>query len=211
MARITLLEKWNALEGQLKLIKSNILDNYLKSNNIPKYEQIYEVDRLGNITSKNVIKYSVLFELDGRFKYTPSYEKRPTKKDLESLQNYIDNIYNYDIVLYIDYRYDNCSGSYKYNDIINSEHMSFCESDLFEKAEKNKELYAPKEGYSPCAYCGKQVKTESMISAKIFGRDRKQVWDSWKKRYVSKAYVTEHYLKFCSGKCAGNEQMSREG
>jgi len=29
--------------------------------------------------------------------------------------------------------------------------------------------------------------------------------------YIDKAYVTETKMIFCSGQCAGNEQMSMEG
>lgn len=63
----------------------------------------------------------------------------------------------------------------------------------------------------PCRYCRKQVPTDSLIEETIIGRGRKTVWNSWKGIYENKACVTKERLKFCSGQCAANEQMSREG
>lgn len=212
MARITLQQKWDALMNQVNILKQK----HIYEIPIPKYDKIYSVNRFGEIEEK-IIKYYGIWYKDetGRKLWAPSYDKKPTGKDLEYLNIYFEKIHNCNKVISVHYKYmigaSYVHGAYKYSEIIESEIMSFDKNDLIEIANKNKEIYGAKEGYSPCAYCGKQVKNELLISSKIIGRGRKDVWNSWKKRYESKACVTENYLKFCSGECAGNRQMSREG
>jgi hypothetical protein len=63
-----------------------------------------------------------------------------------------------------------------------------------------------------CAHCREIIDDRSKaVTLEIFGRDRKTFWDNRKKRYVSKAFVTSSFLKFCSKECADHEQMAREG
>ncbi len=68
-----------------------------------------------------------------------------------------------------------------------------------------------REGNFWCGYCRKQFPLAQKVTSNIIGRGRKQVWNSWKGRMEDKACVTTTMMEFCSGTCAGNEQMSREG
>ena len=56
------------------------------------------------------------------------------------------------------------------------------------------EKYAPREGYTPCAYCGKQTPNNKLIRRDIY------------------THGGIHKTKcFCSNQCADNEQMAHEG
>jgi len=59
-----------------------------------------------------------------------------------------------------------------------------------------------------CSRCGKE--TDAPIYRKVFYRDRE-----WRRgrfgRREYKAVVKERKMAFCSRKCSGEEQMSREG
>jgi len=62
-----------------------------------------------------------------------------------------------------------------------------------------------------CSRCRKEILVSQSITKTIIGRGRKQVYDSWKKKYVNKACVTKESMIFCSDSCYSCEQMSREG
>lgn len=62
-----------------------------------------------------------------------------------------------------------------------------------------------------CDRCRKEVTKSSAVMSEITYRDREMKWDSWKKRYVSKAVVKSRIMTFCSGECAAHEQMAMEG
>jgi len=62
-----------------------------------------------------------------------------------------------------------------------------------------------------CSHCQKEVEKSKAITNKIFYRDREMKWDSWKKRYISKAVVKSRIMFFCSNKCGSHEQMAMEG
>jgi len=62
-----------------------------------------------------------------------------------------------------------------------------------------------------CSHCQKEVEKSKVIYSKIIYRDREMKWDSWKKRYISKAVVKSKIMPFCSGNCASHHQMGMEG
>ena len=132
------------------------------------------------------------------------------KRRISSFFQFFERIENSEKILFVEYK-DFGSGAYRYNEIIPEKGIAFNEIDLKEISERRNNLYAPKEGHTACAYCNKQTPNDQLIESRIIGLGRKQVWNSWKSRYENKACVTEEKLKFCSGTCAGNEQMSREG
>lgn len=150
--------------------------------------------------------------VEGRNIYPPYYDKakRPSKNVIISYLEYIESIKTAQQIAYINYR-DMGSGAFKYIDLINEPHFAFNESDLKEESERLKSIYGPKENHIACGYCGKQTPDEKLVHSTIIGRGRKEVWNSWKSRYENKACVTHEPMKFCSGTCASNEQMSREG
>ncbi len=62
-----------------------------------------------------------------------------------------------------------------------------------------KEIYEPREGYTACAYCGKQSRTEDMHIAQIWSPNWKATGGLSPKRY------------YCNAGCAGYDQMAHEG
>ncbi len=176
-------------------------------NGKDKHNVVYEADAKGI----NAIEIS---SIKVHAKVEPSYYKKPTAKDIAALWDYIEAFENTEKEIFIHYtrKYEaySSSGAFKLSQI-GEGRLSFYHDDLIPIHKELNEKYAPRDGYSPCAYCRKQVPNETLIKKKIIGRGRKQVWNSWKSRYESKACITEEYLEFCSATCAGHEQMSREG
>lgn len=103
-----------------------------------------------------------------------------------------------------------CSGALRYSDLLAGKYSTDLASMIPALQERQYESIL-REGNFWCSYCRKQYPITQKVSRTIIGRDRKQVWNSWKGRYEDKACVTQTSMDFCSGQCAGYEQMSREG
>lgn len=56
-------------------------------------------------------------------------------------------------------------------------------------------------GFTPCAYCGKQVPNDKLVKHRIIFQGLEN----------GKRKIKEQVMNFCSGECAMNEQCSREG
>lgn len=211
MKKETLQAQWNRLCAEAIQIEESHLNEFFEKH--PKAETLFRVDPIGNIKQIEIVGFGICYSIDGRSinkPYLIDDSKRPTNKHITQYAEYIDLINKAERRVIVKYK-DTGSGAYRYNEIKPEQGLAFLQKDLEEESTRRRELYAPREGYEPCAYCRKQAPIENLIQHKIYGRDRKQVWNGWKGRYESKAYVTERYMKFCSAKCAGNEQMSREG
>jgi hypothetical protein len=203
MERKTLLQSWNDLEHRIKEIEREKIKSFFSQNYQPS--KVYYCSRLGDINECEVMGFFTRFTNVSR----PYSNRKPTRLQVEEFEKYVKSLETADYKILVLYRTDSGTGNLEYDKFTGN--WAFQPSELEEKAKENKEKYAPREGYSPCQYCGKQVPTESLIKAKIIGRGRRQVWNSWKGRYEDKACITEAYLSFCSDQCATNEQMSREG
>ena len=174
---------------------------------------IYKCNQVGDIQIFKVESFSISYKNGFRFK--PYYAKSPTRKDLEDLMQYFESAKTSDFVVRINildqHEKYNSHWSTLYHEVNEVKYLAFNEADLINLSVLNKEKYAPREGYAPCCYCGKQILSEKLITKTIIGRGTKKVWNSWKGQYENKASVTQESLKFCSGQCAAHEQMSREG
>lgn len=89
------------------------------------------------------------------------------------------------------------SRSYSLVEVITNPNYSFNKEDLAPIMARNREMYEPRDGCEPCAYCGKQTKIEDMyhrtvISYKTYGPGGK-----------SSAY--------CSSDCAMYDQYAHDG
>lgn len=210
MKKTILIEQLQNLISEESRIKDLHLEEFWKENKEP--EKLFQVNRLGVIKEIQITGNHLGYLVDGRNIYPPYYDKkkRPSKSLIIAYFEYVENIKTAKKVAYINYR-DNGSGAFKYNDLITEPHFTFNESDLKEESERLKSIYGPKDNHTPCGYCGKQTPNDKIINSTIIGRGRKEIWNSWKRRYENKAVVTHEPMKFCSGTCAGNEQMSREG
>jgi radical SAM protein with 4Fe4S-binding SPASM domain len=182
-------------------------------NGLPK--EFYQVVPAGSV---------VTYEITGAIIYTGFYEnEKPTKKDIEAINNLRLCFPSYskaDIYLHYKYTYgDNnayASGSQKETDFLKYGFILDHEQALA-KAKEITDLRTHEDqllsngDYVRCEKCRKVVLKTQSIKHNIIGRGRKQTWNSWKNRYEDKACVTTTLMTFCSGQCAGNEQMSREG
>lgn len=210
MAKITLQQKWDDLIAQSKIIKTCDINQFFESH--PKPEALFKVDNVGNIKQIEITDFSVFYRNGKQNIYPPYLDKgkRPTNLLVIQLAEYLEIIQKCEKSIYVGYK-EFGSGAYNYFDILVEKGIAFQASELEQESKRRNELYAPREGFTACQYCRKQVPTESMVEHSIIGRGRKQVWNSWRNQYESKSCVTTERMKFCSGKCAGNEQMSREG
>lgn len=211
MPRITLQQQWDSLYNErLESVKKECLDRFFKEN--PKPEAVYECNNIGDILKREIVSFDVRPLVDGFKVHSPFVPtgKSPTTLNVEDLKNYID-CFSIGFTVSILYKTTFGTTGMPYSRSDSDKNLAFNEADLKTLADERRELYAPREGFSPCTYCRKQVPTESMVEHTIIGRDRKQVWNSWKGKYESKACLVTLRMKFCSGVCAGNEQMSREG
>lgn len=208
--RITLTEQLQQIIAEENRIKEEHLIEFWKSNEMPK--KLFATNRIGTIREIEVLGSDIDYQKDCIRLFSPYYDesKRPTKILVSEYLEYVEKIKTAEQIIYVRYK-DSGTGCYKYSDLLKEPRLAFNESDLKEESERLKELFAPKENHTACGYCGKQTPNDKLISSTIIGRGRKEVYNSWKGRWESKACVTHEPMKFCSGDCAGSEQMSREG
>lgn len=206
----TLQQQLDRLKAEEEKIKISHLNELFERHQKP--ESLFEIDFYGNVKPIEIIGFAVGYSVNGRSLYCPYIDpkKKLTGGHVKLYAEYIDSLSLAEKQLFINYKNFGI-GSYKLSDITPAKGLAFNESELQEESKRRQELYTPREGYEPCAYCKKQTPINQLIQHRIIGRGRKQVWNNWKKRYENKACVTEANLKFCSSQCAGNEQMSREG
>jgi hypothetical protein len=207
-----LIDQYNHIKDLINIKEQEFVDEFFKNENKP--EVIFSISGWkGGIIEKKVTGFRALDIVNG---YQPSINGlKPTKKFIAELLEYQSKYTP--SVLMLDYEETSngykSSGAIRYHEIgtVKQKNTSFNREKLEPILQEMIQKYAPKEGHFACSYCQKQTPNEQKVTHKIFGRDIKQVWNSWKNRHESKAYVTEKYMDFCSGTCAGNEQMAREG
>lgn len=189
----TNLEKWNYYKGQLDDINKRFLDEYFKDR--PRPTVYYKVRSWKEIEETTISEIRISVRV-------PSFDKRPTKKNISALIDILNNYTPDENNIYLDYTHSHdgwkSSGSEKLSKVLSSDRMSFNREELIPKWEEMKELYTPREGYEPCSYCGKQVKKEDLVSRDIISYHN---WPDTGRRT----------FKYCSGKCGGYDQMAHEG
>lgn len=199
----TLLEKHNHYE-QLIAEREN---EYVKNTFTNPPIELYSVSPRGQIR-----KLSFTYLSYYRGKYF-GFNKRPTKVDVELIKEYHES--SPELLpekIFWHWKEGNSSSAIKMTEIKNYFSKEQAEIKSLEIIEKhNEELVLLENDHSRCGYCHKVFPNSTMIKSNIIGRGRKQTWNSWKGIYEDKACVTQTVMSFCSRKCAGNEQMSREG
>lgn len=212
MAKVTLQQQWDGLIAQMELIETQHINQFFET--FEKPEALFQVGHKGDIEQIKVEGFTVRYLNGERTMYRPYLDngKRPKKVQIDDLYRYVELMANSDRYILVDYQRSNgLKVAYKWLEILPEKGLAFHVSDLEAESNRRRELFAPREGYSPCAYCRRQVPNESLVKHRIIGRGRKPVWNSWKNKWEDKACITEQDLMFCSGTCAAHEQMSREG
>jgi predicted DNA-binding WGR domain protein len=190
-----LIDQWNELQT---LIEKKEQEFIAEQRGLPT--EFYEVYPNGQLNVKPVIKV-----VHSNFsQYVNFVGKRPSREDLQKLQNKY-----YTLVLdekYLRFRYDQYN-SYGMDQVDNK--RLFIDRSLAEaKAKELTDRIAEEErllsggDHDRCQRCRKVVPKAQILNSTIIGRSRNA---------FGKAIVTQTPMKFCSGECAGCEQMSREG
>lgn len=199
-----LIDQWSELRTLIEKKEQEFID---QQEGAPT--DFYEVTPNGQLNTKPVIKV-IHVNPD---QYVNFSGKRPNRDDLRNLQSKY-----YNLVLdakYLRFRYD-AYNSYCLDQVDNI--RLFTDKSLAEaKTKEITDRIAEEErllaggDHDRCQRCRKVVPKAQIVNHTIIGRGRKAVFNSWKGRYEDKAVVTQEPMKFCSGDCAGCEQMSREG
>lgn len=94
--------------------------------------------------------------------------------------------------------YGRVSGAEKLSKIIAADGVAWTVEELAEEIQRRKELYEPREGHSPCAYCQKQNPPENLVDGTVI--------------YRTGGGIARKTQKYCKDKpCAGYDQMAHEG
>lgn len=201
--RKTNLDKWNDLLEVLNSKKEKVLSQNLPERERPsilyraKWQEIGEIP----IESFGVRVY-------GEF----GFYGKPTREDLKRMEGLIENFETLEKTLYVYYKEDHgtykVSGGYKMEDIKRDPKLSFAKEDLEEIHKELHEKYAPRPGYKACSYCSKQVPEAEMVMGTIIFQNTRPDPGS---RSGWKRFVDKKTNPYCSGTCAGNDQMAHEG
>lgn len=199
-----LIDQWNELQTLIEKKEQEFID---EQKGLPT--EFYEVTPNGQLNARPVVKVIHV----NSSQYVNFIGKRPSQEDLRKLQNKY-----YTLVLdekYLRFRYDQYN-SFGIDQVDNK--RLFIDRSLAEaKAKEITDRIVEEErllaggDHDRCQRCRKVVPKTQIVNHTIIGRGRKAVYNSWKNRYEDKAVVTHEPMKFCSGECAGYEQMSREG
>lgn len=207
MPRITLQQQWDSLHERMLAVKKEHLDEFFKANHKP--EAVYECNHIGEVSKKEIVSFDIQPIVAGRRVFYPYLTSgtKPKTVDVEQLERFID-CFSIGFSVLIVYS-TNCGTTGMYYDRAGREekHLAFNESDLKTLADERRELYATREGYSPCTYCRKQVPTGSMVPHKIIFQNSR--WDIGKGKYVK--FVDQKTNMYCSGQCGVSDQMGHEG
>ncbi len=132
----------------------------------------------------------------------PSYNKRPSKIDVESIRLISESLSIHDLNesgLYFLVKTNTCGFAVyfkEFNDKKASIHKSEMEVIVQEKIEHYKANYLVREKQFACSYCRKATDNDKKIKSEIFARQYRNGRQSF---------------DYCSGKCASHDQMAHEG
>lgn len=149
-------------------------------------EHIYKIGRDYEIEE-------VDFELVCNWWYNDRETTRKiTTKDIERIKNkYETGVSESDITLKLDHSYSSYKG------YIEDDRVSFNREDLLELSEELKDKYIAKEGQIKCAYCSIAIDEDKSVKHKVIS-------------YANYGSAGR-YFRYCSGECAGYDQMAHEG
>jgi len=192
----TLLEKWNFYNDIIKSREDLYIKNTVKD--IPEF--VYEVWGInGNIRELKItgVSYS-------NRQYF-GFNKRPTKKDVEKIRLFADAPYTFNsdnIIFHYQEKYKTgggCTGGFSLKDIskyLTKEEAEIKAAPIYEKFNSD-ELLISNGTHIRCERCRKVVDNKDVVHYKIIS--------------IATYGHAGRNGKFCSGTCAGHEQMAHEG
>lgn len=192
----TLLEKWNYYDAIIKGRENIYIENTIKD--VPEYVyQIWGIN--GNIRELKIT--GVTYSNRQYF----SFNKRPTKKDVEKIRLFAETPYLFSSENVI-YNYTenykiggSCRGGFSLKDIDKYMTKEQAEETVKPIAEQFKadELLISNGTHTRCERCRKVVENSAVVHYKIIS--------------IATYGNAGRNGKFCSGTCAGHEQMAHEG
>ena len=192
---MTLQKKWDEIKG---LIEERTEAFISSRKGLPTI--IYEVTPNGQMIEKPVVKI-IHYNNDQRLYFTG---KKPNREDVKRIESIFCNLVFDE--KFLRFRYDEYN-SYSmeqintYNLFLDKAHAEAKAKEITDRIAEEERLLAGGD-HDRCQRCRKVVPKTKIVNHTIIGRSRNT---------SGKAIVTQTSMKFCSGECAGNEQMSREG
>lgn len=191
----TLLEKWNYFASIIREREEKYVQSVVKE--IPEY--VYIIWGHGNVRELKVtgVRYSN--------KKCFGFNKRPTRVGVEEIKSFALTFYEFNPEnIYYDYteKYKTgggCRGSFPIKDIKNymtKEQAEQKAKQMMEEFEAD-ELLIKNGTHTRCERCRKTVENSSVVHYKIIS--------------IATYGNAGRNGKFCSGTCAGHEQMAHEG
>lgn len=198
------LDKFKLLDFKVDCYISSILEKLRASN--PELDQFlssstqalysyYFRDGEYRVSKLEVVSYRVKFD---NWMIRPIVKSRATPADVSRISEYYQSIKQSNATVAFTVKCDFSLREITLDSMGTS--YFFSEAKASEIVKELNESYqhenAPKEGYTPCAYCGKQVPTESLY------------WRTILKRNLSG--LSKDKLGFCSSVCADRMQMAND-
>ena len=198
--RITLKQRWDVAKAKIEKAEKDFIDSYQGD----KYTEFFEVRQNGDVVVSKVI--NILYS-ENRLTFWLGLKERPSTQQVEQIELVADNPINFkeeNIRFQYKTQYPDhyVSGSYSLIQI-DTYPMLFTDKKLAEELSieiKNKLAQEQEKidagTHERCQRCGRLTETNQIVQHLIFGGDQRGM---------------KTMMRFCSGTCAGHEQMSREG
>lgn len=201
--RMTNQQKWDKAQLVLDAQKSAYIDLYFEGEEKPTAVFRAETNKIVKI---DIGKITVWCSKE------PRCFKKPSNNDLLLLYEFIADFSKADKEIMLHYieicpTYT-CRGAFRMSEIKNNERLSFVREALIPVQKELFEKYAPREGYKPCAYCGKQVPENTLVPYKIIFQDSRPSLtekSGWHK------FVNEKTNMYCSKARGAYDQMAHGG
>jgi hypothetical protein len=201
--RKTNKQKWDNLQSTLSILKSSYLNTVYPNESYPT---CFYKATINSVEEIPVVGVTV--ECKNEYKCFGKI----TNKDLEKLEWFISNFDNIEKIIYFHYKHKlptySITGAETLNSIEKDKRLSFNKEELIDIQSELNEKFAPREGYTPCSYCRKQVPTSELVSYTIIFQNSKPDMFS---RSGYRKFVDKKTNKYCSRQCGLHDQMAHEG
>lgn len=221
---LTITEQFRQEDAHVDNLLSEIKENLLAKvpQNVDVIYRIVGMPPQIEVWKVDKIELTLPQEYRSRFWERPQIGKRAQRKDVEKITAYFSFIQKirdkFELSYFISCKHERgvTLSSVRYSDLTKEDGEYTCyydkaEAECQRRMERYETYYKPREGYTACTYCQKQVPNNRVVYKTIIGIGLKRVYDSLHGRWINKKVVTTQRLPFCSGECAYNEQCSREG
>jgi hypothetical protein len=187
----TLLDKWNYYNDIIKFREKEYVEKTIK--HIPEY--VYEIWGING----NIKELQITEVIYNNRKYFP-FNTKPTKKDVEKIRLFAETPYEFSTEnIIFNYRNGSSLGGFSFKNIgkyMTKEQAEEAVRPIVEKY-KADELLINNGTHTRCERCRNVVENSSVVHYKIVS--------------IATYGHSGRNGKFCSGACAGHEQMAHEG